>query len=240
MLTKKTFQVAGWGKKLTGYQWLPDAPGKYPAIVFFHGLGQSLDGLIGEGVLKIVNNGWKAPYVIFSMVTGAGPYPPDPLEMKYALENDPEIAKYWDGKNVMWTGLSQGGFSTLQCAANNFPGVFVPMSSPAFDANKITGTNYKAWAFHSVNDTQCPLANVKAAYIKLGAKMTTPNDGHSNWNSYYDPNSIYGNIYEWAFGAAEVVMDPPPLPVTKKAVITILLDDGKSFYKYDDKSYEIK
>jgi predicted peptidase len=228
MLKKKQFTVAGWGKKLWGYEWIPDNPGKYPAVVFFHGLGtlggdsKSVESLLLEGPMKLISDGWK-PDMVFVALQDVN-YPPEPLLLDFVLYNDPEIKAAWDGKNILWTGLSAGGFRTLEAAALGLVGSFVPMSSPAFDAAKITlNKTYKAWAIHSDNDTQCPLQNVIAAYQKLQAKITTPHDGHGNWDLYYSPTWKEGSIYEFAFGPAV----QPVVTNEKKLLFTIkVYDDG--------------
>ena len=234
-LKQKQFKVASWGATLQGQLWLPDTPGKYPAVVYFHGLGANNPAIfLTEGPLKpVAADGWKAPYVIFG-IAGQSSYPPDPGLMKYALENDPEIKQYWDGVNVLWTGLSQGGFSTLLCASEGYTGAFVPMSSPAFNPNLLDGNKtYRAWAFHADNDGICPLQNVKPAYDKMKAKFTLTHDGHSNWNKYYDPNYKEDgkNLYEFAFDTSAVTP-------TKKVVLTYILNNGKKLVVYDNDSYE--
>lgn len=241
MLKKKSFTVAGWGKKLNGYQYTPDKEGSFPVIVYFHGLGaNNVDRFLQEGIFKFIGSTYKPDYIAFA-IAGQNAYPPDPAEMKYVLENDPEIAKQWDKKNILWTGLSQGGFSVLECAARGYDGVFIPMSSPAFDANRINGNKtYKAWVFHSMNDGECSLVNVAAAYEKLKPQeFVTPTDGHGNWNSYYDPQSEYGNIYEWAFDSVAADVPPAPSPAEKKLVLTYYSKSGKQHLIFDDDSHQV-
>lgn len=238
--TKRQFKTASWGNQKWGFVYHPTTPGKYPAIVFFHGSGEigqdsnSVNTLLIWGPLQFIKNGWRPNFVIFAVQSSF--WTPAPELEKYILDNDAEIKQYWDGVNVMWTGLSAGGQSVLDCIANNYPGSFVPMSAAATNKQIDFTKQYKIWAFHDPNDGVCPLKDVKPIYDKTGAKLTITSDGHNNWNKNYDPASV-PSIYDWAFGALPIPQPPAPIKII---FATIQLPDGKTFIVYTDGSYELK
>lgn len=243
MLSKRQFNVTGWGLKKWGFLFRPDDnTKKYPIVIFFHGRGEigsseaQAETLKAFGPLAFVGAG--TDFMILAIQKEF--WSPVPDWYQFILENDKEVKEYWDGKNIMWTGLSAGGQQVLDCISLGYSGVFVPMSA-ALTGKKIDYTQpEKVWAFHADNDTMCPLGDVKAIYDKLQAKVTVYHDGHGNWNKFYDPKYQEDgmNIYQFAFG--KVAQPPGPAPPQKEIFCEIDLNDGKMFTLYMDKSYKLE
>jgi len=234
--TSKKFKSTSWGQTNWGYYYRPDAPGKYPVVVFFHGSGEvgsdslAARSLLNLGPLAFIKSGWRPNLVIFAIQVSY--WSPAPDLCKYILENDPDIQPYWDEINVLWTGLSAGGQRVLEAMALKYPGSFVPMSPAGIDFSKIDLSRpYRIWDFHGTKDNICPykysqdLINLLNSTFPGSAKLTSYPDGHSGWQTFYDP--AYKNpisIYEFgSTGAA---------PPGKTVLVTITVySDGTTTIK---------
>lgn len=256
MLVKKSFDTAKWGNPRVGYLAYPDDESKkYPLELFFHGLGQSVDQLKTEGPLTKIANG-QAPRHITLALNGEGKhagYAPEVSQFWYVANNDPDIKRLWDGKTILWTGLSAGGFRTLEALAQGMPGVFAPMSPVLFDTTKIDFNKiYRTWFFHASNDTNAgtPYTVSENLYKEFNkrfpgsSRLTTYLGGHSGWNTFYafdykDEN--YGDsLYTWAFGNSTT----PPTSTTTSTSSTTTTTRSKKLVKtvttkfFDDFSTE--
>lgn len=239
-LTKRTFNV-GPSETRTGYLYTPEGTGPFPLVAFFHGMGKAgdwPDALLEEGPLFHVNKGWKPNFMILALQNPSWTVPAN--KMKYAVDNDTEIKAKWNGKNILWTGLSAGGQPVQDAMAMGYPGAFVPMSMAGGTPVNYKAGPFKLWAFHATNEGPCPFITSKSlvdgcnAAFPGSAKLTEMKnevtgipDGHGNWNKYYDPTYRENgkNIYEFAFDLSgttdKVPPPPPPAPSTLKAVATV-------------------
>jgi len=229
--TKKLFKTASWGNEKWGFIYKPTTIGKYPVIFFFHGAGEtgtdsvSVNSLLNIGPLYFVKNtGWKPNYIIVAIQEKY--WSPSAELCKYILDNEPEVKNGWNGQ-TLWTGLSAGGQRVLECMANKYSGVFVPMSPAAIDLSRIDVTiPFRVLDFHADNDNVCPykfsveLIDLLNKVNPGKSSLITYHGGHSQWNDFYNPNFNSPNIYKWAF-------DSIPLPPMKKLLFTLkVYDDG--------------
>lgn len=229
--TLKKFKSASWGQTNWGYYYRPATPGKYPAVIFFHGAGEtgqdsaSAASLLKFGPLAFIKSGWRPNLVIFCIQVSY--WSPSPDLCKYILETDPDVNPYWDGKTVLWTGLSAGGQRVLEALALKYPGSFCPMSPAGIDFNRIDLSQpYRVWDFHSPSDGVCPykysvdLVDLLNKTFPGSARLTSYQGGHSGWQTFYNPDyKDPVNIYEWAAQGA-----PPP---GKVLLVTIkVYNDG--------------
>jgi predicted peptidase len=237
--TLKKFKSTSWGQTNWGYYYHPTAPGKYPAVIFFHGSGEvgtdsvAATSLLRYGPLTFVKTGWRPNLVIFAIQVSY--WSPDPGLCKYILENDPDVTPYWDGTNVLWTGLSAGGERVLEALSLKYTGSFCPMSPAALDFSKIDlSVPYRVWDFHASNDNICPyqysvdLVNLLNTTHPGTARLTTYSGGHGNWNTFYDPTYKDPlNIYDWSAAAAT--------PPAKQVLVTITVyTDGSTDVKQNN------
>lgn len=196
--------------------------GKYPAIVFFHGVGEqgnNVDALMGQGLPWVIEN-VSPPYSVnpttkdttyfIVLSIQAEWWSPSPEWMPYALkwlkENYPV-----DSNFIYATGLSAGGQNSFNALINPLSSKYfaagVPMSIAGFDAANapsIALSKIKTWFFDGDNDGNY-LEFTKAAYAlcnKLfpnSSKLTLYPGGHGPWTPYYNPT--YKNngqsIYDW-------------------------------------------
>lgn len=238
--TCKKFKSTSWGQTNWGYYYHPTAPGKYPAVIFFHGSGEvGTDSLAAASLLKfgplyfVKNAAWRPNLVIFAIQVSY--WSPSPDLCKYILENDPDINQYWDGKNILWTGLSAGGQRVLEAIANKYPGSFVPMSPAALDFSRFDlSVPWRVWDFHASNDQVCPyqysvdLVNLFNTTHPGTARLTTYTGGHGGWNTYYDP--AYKdpvNIYDWSTAGTTT-------PVKQVLVTVTVYTDGSTDVKQNN------
>jgi len=232
----KKFKSTSWGQTNWGYYYRPETPGKYPVVVFFHGSGEvGSDSLAARSLLKLgplayIKAGWKPNLVIYAIQVSY--WSPAPDLCKYILDTDPDIFPFWDGVNVLWTGLSAGGQRVLEAMALKYPGSFVPMSPAGIDFSRIDLSRpYRIWDFHGDKDNICPykysvdLINLLNSTFPGSAKLTTYAGGHDSWQTFYDP--VYKNpvsIYE--FGSTNA--SPPG----KTVLVTITVySDGTTQIK---------
>lgn len=207
--TKKLFKTAAWGGARWGYYYHPAVTGKYPAVIYFHGAGEvgtdsvSVQSLLNIGPLGFIKTGWRPDLVVFAIQVNY--WSPSPDLCKYILENDPDVSPYWDGKTILWTGVSAGGQRVLEAMALKYPGSFVPMSPAGIDFSRIDfSVPWRVWDFHASNDNVCPykysvdLIDLLNKTYPGSGRLTTYQGGHSGWNTYYNP--AYKDplsIYEW-------------------------------------------
>jgi predicted peptidase len=209
--TLKQFSTTSWGQKNWGYYYRPALPGKYPVVIFFHGAGEvgtdstAAKSLLNFGPLNFIKSGWKPDLVIFAIQVSY--WSPSPDLCKFILDNDQDVNPYWDGKNILWTGLSAGGQRVLEAIAAKYKGSFVPMSPAGIDFSRIDfSIPWRVWDFHSNTDNVCPykysvdLIDMLNKTFPGSAKLTTYQGGHSGWNTFYNPtykeNGL--NIYDWS------------------------------------------
>jgi predicted peptidase len=235
--TEKKFKSTSWGQTNWGYYYHPSTPGKYPAVIFFHGSGEvgtdslAAASLLRYGPLTFVKTGWRPNMVIFAIQVGY--WSPSADLCKYILDNDPDIKPYWDGVNVLWTGLSAGGQRVLEAISLKYPGSFCPMSPAGIDFSRIDLTvPWRVWDFHASNDQVCPyqysvdLVNLLNTTHPGTAQLTTYTGGHGGWNTFYDP-AYKPNIYDWSTSATT--------PPVKQILVTVTVyTDGSTDVKQNN------
>jgi predicted peptidase len=178
--------------------------GKYPTIVFLHGIGESgSDGIgcttVGIGPAIARRNG-SFPFVVIFPQTGMDWCTTDSENIcldaiKDAEANYPGI----DQDRVSLTGMSSGGKGTWVIGARH-PEIFsalVPMGgfAAADEVSKLT--KYPIWALHNDGDFVVSSGNTKEMLEKLekagGHPKSTiyPTGGHNCWDAAYDEGALF-------------------------------------------------
>jgi predicted peptidase len=182
--------------------YLPDGYGKdqrtWPVILFLHGSGErgtDLKTVMKWGPATYAKSGHPLPFIIIT------PQCPDddwwdPARLMRLLD---EVAATYrvDPKRIYVTGLSMGGYGTLDLAAT-YPDKFAAIAPLSGGEDPDLADRLKtvpAWFFHGDDDRTVPTrysTDLVAALQKLGApvKLTVyPGVGHGGWDKTYgDPN----------------------------------------------------
>lgn len=180
--------------------------GKYPAILFLHGvgeLGNDLQELKGEGLPKILDGDKNFPFIVIS------PQCPSSTEWYYTNENnlgkmndflDDIINRYpVDPDRIYITGLSMGGIGTWYYAIN-MPERFAAMAPIAFRGDgwsPCPAKDIPAWCFHGAVDNVIPLSAAQSLVNQFkscggNAEFTIyPDASHDSWTRTYNNKELY-------------------------------------------------
>lgn len=180
--------------------------GKYPVIIFLHGIGESGSDLWKvkkEGLPKILDGKNDFPFIVIS------PQCPSTTEwyynggMQQKLDKliDSILVRYpADANRIYLTGLSMGGIGTLDLAIR-YPKRFAAILPVAFriedgwDLCKIK--NLPFWGFHGEKDNVIPVNKAQTVINILtvcGANPTFtlyPDLYHDSWTRTYNNQAIY-------------------------------------------------
>ena len=190
--------------------------GKYPLILFLHGI-DALDGTVGgpsdlkkvrkEGLPKILDSNNTFPAIVVS--------PQCPAETEWYYENvdnnrlmnrllDSVIQRYpVDTTRIIITGLSMGGIGSYYFAIHS-PRRFAaiaPIAARGDEGWDVCAIKDSVWAFHGEKDATVPLWKGQAIIDSLKAcglepRFTVyPNVGHNSWTITY----ARPDLYEWMF-----------------------------------------
>ncbi len=216
-----------------------DKSKKYPAIVFYTGLGEkgtSISKLYIHGPAKFLKDGTLKPdCIVVCLQHLTGWVKPETYEKSLQEINTKYSVSYFS-----LTGLSAGAsaiFNYLAFRTTDLP-IYsvVPMSYFPTAEQALTGKykDIKVWAFSGTvgesfyNALNGFITKLKAAGVD--AKITTYPQGHTGWNQFYDPKFKEGvSIYDFMTGKKEAqpspVPDPPP--PTRKLIATVkVFEDG--------------
>lgn len=257
MLLPKVFKTANWGDERNGVLSIPeDRTKKYPLEMYFPGLGMPASGLTGEGPLKkFTRTDVKARWLTLAMSgdNKQGGWPPTAQQYLYVAQNDPDIKSLWDGKTILWIGLSAGGQRVLEAIRDRMSGKFIPMAPIGIDMKSVDfNIKREAWFIHSSNDENknTPYSVSKDFMSAMNsvypgsARLTTTLTGHGGFEpllefDYKDP-TYQQSLYDWWLGAAVPVTDPIINPPAQKVVYhTLTLKSGKKLTIFDDDSTEL-
>jgi predicted peptidase len=185
------------------------AGGRWPLVVFLHGSaerGADLALVERHGPPRLVRDGRAFPAFVASPQAPSGRWW-EPRAVK-ALVDALLAAHPIDPDRVVLTGLSMGGFGTLEAAAEH-PDTFAAIApicggfrGPVARLRRLART--PCWLFHGAHDDAVPLARsaeVHAALLAQGApvKLTVyPDAGHDAWTRTYASDAFW----RWLLGAA--------------------------------------
>lgn len=180
--------------------------GKYPAIIFLHGIGErgsDLQILKKEGLPKILDGDKNFPFIVIS------PQCPATTEWYYSNENNvgkmesmiaDVIRRYpVDTSRIYLTGLSMGGIATWYFALK-VPGRFAAIAPAAFRGDgwsPCSASPIPVWAFHGALDNVIPLQlaqNLVDQFKACGGniKFTVyPDLYHDCWTRTYSNPQLY-------------------------------------------------
>lgn len=181
-----------------------NAKGKVPLMVFLHGSGER-----GNDLEKVKVNGpfqYKnlipEPIAILAPQCPAGEW--WDTEAIYYLIKEIQQKYRIDDSKIILTGLSMGGWGTLQLAMEH-PEVFsavVPVCPPVDRLMKVRAAQYSELPmkiYHGANDDIVSPMNSIEIYQEIRKTnknvelILFPDDNHNSWDSTYsDPK-----LYEW-------------------------------------------
>lgn len=228
----------------------------YPLIIFLHGLGEAgtnVNDVLAHGVPKIISRGAKMEFTVggklFKFIT-VSPQIPNGWASEGMIQSilDDVKAKYRvDASRVYLTGLSAGGYGTLNYVASGTKyasnlAAIVPVSAAAIDAVKVPGlcnvasSNVAVWSLCGSNDSfignQIAYVNrINGCSPRYPAIATSYAGGtHSDnvWDKAYDAAHTYQspNIYEWMLqysqGSGSIVIPPPVAAVAAERIAITL------------------
>jgi predicted esterase len=172
----------------------------WPLIIFLHGSGErgsNLNVLQNKGPLGYINQGHPLPFIVVS------PQCPEDeswnADRLARLLDQVEAADRVDPRRVYVTGLSLGGFGSLDFAAT-YPdrvAAIAPLSGGDDPALAERLRKMPAWFFHGAEDDVVPTrysVDLAHALQKLGApvKLTVyPGVGHGGWDVTYSNPELY-------------------------------------------------
>jgi poly(3-hydroxybutyrate) depolymerase len=226
----------------------------YPLIIFIHGVGEGgtdVNAVLAHGVPKMIAQGANMQFTVggklFKFIT-VSPQIPNGWASETMIQSvlDDIKSRYRiDASRIYLTGLSAGGYGTLNYVAsgtnyaNNLAAI-VPVSEAAIDANKVAGlcnvasSNVAVWSLCGGSDSfidnqKTYVAKINGCGPKYPAIATTYAGGtHSDdvWDKAYDVTHTYQspNIYEWMLqysrsNAGNTI--PAPIAVATASNITL-------------------
>jgi predicted esterase len=184
--------------------YLPDGYDKdkrtWPLIVFLHGSGErgsDLTVLEKEGPLGYIKSGHALPFIVVN------PLCPEDEDWNAArlarLLDQLEVTYRIDPKRIYVTGLSMGGFGSLDFAAT-YPDRIAAIAPVSGGEDPDLAERLKkmpTWFFHGGDDPVVPTTfsvNLEHAMQKLNApvKLTVyPGVGHGDWDKTYSDPQLY-------------------------------------------------
>ncbi len=210
--TEKGYQVEI--RDSEGYSFLLFTPanesqkidGKYPTILFLHGIGErgnDLQLLKQEGLPKILDGNTSFPFIVIS------PQCPTSTEWYYTNENnigamermlDDAISRFpIDTNRIYITGLSMGGIGTWYFAIN-LPDRFAAMAPVAFRGDgwsPCPAKDIPVWGFHGALDSVIPLTSAQSIVNQFkncggSIEFTVYSDlSHDCWIRTYNNPDLY-------------------------------------------------
>jgi len=189
------------------YHYLTHLPDDYdkdqrawPLILFLHGSGERGDDLAkvkNQGPLGYINKGHPLPFIVITPQCPAGTWW-ETARLAHLLD-EVCAANRVDPKRIYVTGLSMGGYGTLDLAGT-YPDRFAAIAPDAGGENPALAGRLRkmpAWFFHGSEDTVVPTRyslDLVAALQKVGApvKLTLyPGLGHGGWETTYSNPELY-------------------------------------------------
>lgn len=179
--------------------------GKYPLILFLHGIGESGSDLWkvkNEGLPKILDGNNSFPFIVVSpQCPSSTEWYYDRTDIKINRLLDSVIARYpVDTNRIYITGLSMGGIGTLDMAIR-YPKRFAAAIPVAFrtetDWDICAIKDIPVWAFHGRLDPVIPLEKAQSAITALincgGNPIFNiyPDLYHDCWTRTYANTTIY-------------------------------------------------
>lgn len=180
--------------------------GKYPLIIFLHGLGErgnDLQILKREGLPKLLDGDTNFPFMVIS------PQCPESTEWYYTNEDNVKTFELMisdaiirfpiDSSRIYITGLSMGGIGTWYFTIK-LPMLFAAMAPVAFRGDGWSPCPAKeipAWAFHGMNDSVISLSKAEqivnqfkdcGGHIEFTVYL---NAGHDSWTTTYNNPDLY-------------------------------------------------
>ncbi|HWQ71177.1 MAG TPA: alpha-amylase family glycosyl hydrolase [Desulfitobacteriaceae bacterium] len=184
-----------------GYQ---DKEKSWPLILFLHGSGErgtDLEIVKRNGIPKIVEEVKDFPFITISPQCPEDSSWGEQIEILMMLLAEIEEKYQVNPQKLYLTGLSLGGYGTLQLAAQ-YPKRFAAIAPVCGGGDPKWAPLLKdipIWAFHGAKDDIVPVEQSQKmvrAIKKLGGNIRLtvyPDAGHDSWvNAYNDPR-----LYEW-------------------------------------------
>lgn len=253
--TKITVKLAT-GVTTGAWLHLPDDYGStsttYPLIIFIHGLGEAgtdVNAVLAHGVPKIIAQGAKMQFTVggklFKFITVSPQIPNGwaSAGMVQSILDDIKSRYRIDASRIYLTGLSAGGYGTLNYVAsgttyaNNLAAI-VPVSSAAIDnvagLCNIASSNVASWFLCGSNDSFIDIQknyitkinSCSPKYPAIGTSYAGGTHSDNVWDKAYDVTHTYQspNIYEWMLqytkGGTSIVI-PDPVAVATATNITL-------------------
>ncbi|SFE92743.1 Por secretion system C-terminal sorting domain-containing protein [Chitinophaga sp. CF118] len=223
----------------------------YPLIIFIHGVGEAgtnVNDVLLHGLPKIISKGAKMQFTVggklFKFITVSPQITNGwaSADMIQSILDDVKSRYRIDASRIYLTGLSAGGYGTLNYVAsgtnysNNLAAI-VPVSSAAIDAAKVPGlcnvasSNIASWFLIGSGDSFLDIqknyvTKINGCSPKYPALSTIYTGGtHSDnvWDKAYDATHTYQspNIYEWMLQYSKGGTTVVPAPVAAVAAENI-------------------
>jgi predicted peptidase len=180
--------------------------GRFPTIIFLHGIGESgSDGIgctgVGLGPAIVKRNG-QFPFVVIFPQTGWDWTSTESENiMLDALHDAEHNYPGIDTNRVSLTGMSSGGKGVWVLGARH-PEIFaclVPMAGYSDDSDVPKLTHYPIWALHNSGDFIVGVGNSRDMYKRIkdaggNIQYSEYSDiGHDCWDAAYDK----GDLFTW-------------------------------------------
>jgi predicted peptidase len=194
-------------KKIPYLLYLPegyskDSIGKFPLILFLHGIGESgndLQNLIKQSLPKAIEEGLKIPFIVVSPQCKSFHWWSTESLKKFLDEIILNI--HPDTSRIYLTGNSMGGYASWALAIR-YPEMFAAVAPVCGGGNPREVYKIKdipTWAFHGAKDIVVPLSKSRRmvkALREAGGNVTFtvyPEEGHHCWRLVYNTPALY----EW-------------------------------------------
>lgn len=241
------------GNKLEFLEFMKPS-GKYPVIIFLHGLGQrgSLDAVASEGLPEFLLKGLDIPFHVLCPRSGSGWFDPK-------LYVQPLINAYKGKANVAefcLTGLSSGGNGVYAYLTSQFDDVAayapIAINSSSFAAPL---KNRPLWHFHGAKDGSPNQVITSEGFIKAYNKLNPgmakrtvfTNLGHDSWTATYGSDfkqptteaPFDDSLYSWfeSVMKSEPIPEPEPEPIPDVFIEKIKVQNGNAVGLGSDGKY---
>lgn len=178
-----------------------------PLLLFLHGMGErgsDLTLLTRHGIPKLLQEGRKLPFLVVAPQCPAESFWTEETEALKALLDHIQRTHAVDPRRIYITGLSMGGFGTLEMALR-YPDLFAAAIPVCGGIGSVYGKihlprlkNLPLWLFHGVQDTVVPPGESMAVHRQLRAlgsrkvRLTLYKDlAHDSWSRTYESEEIY-------------------------------------------------